>query len=165
MNPVTTWSLESNSADELVPAANPGNCELHEARVKQFAFNRFLYQMIGDAWGWHDKLQWNDTQWRDYAEAENLRTWVLWVEGSPAGYFELQMQEGGAVEIAYFGLSERFFGRGLGGYLLTAAIREAWHWGASRVWVHTCTLDHPNALRNYQARGLRIFRTEEAAGV
>jgi GNAT superfamily N-acetyltransferase len=80
--------------------------------------------------------------------------------GTPAGYFELERQAKGTVEIAYFGLLPGFIGKGLGAYLLTFATRSAWDMGAARVWVHTCDLDHPRALANYQARGFRIFHVE-----
>jgi GNAT superfamily N-acetyltransferase len=83
------------------------------------------------------------------------------VSGTPAGYFELERQHEAAVELAYFGLLSRFIGKGIGGTLLTAAINRAWEMGAQRVWVHTCTLDHPQALSNYQARGFRIVRRED----
>jgi len=89
---------------------------------------------------------------------------VAYVSGTPAGYFELEMQAGGNVEIVYFGLLPQFIGRGLGGALLTATVERAWALGAHRVWVHTCSLDHPNALPGYQARGFRVFNiahTEE----
>ena len=79
------------------------------------------------------------------------------VSGTPAGYFELETQAGGNAEIAYFDLLPQFIGRGLGGALLTATVERAWAIGASRVWVHTCSLDHPNALPGYQARGFRVF--------
>jgi GNAT superfamily N-acetyltransferase len=157
---VTTWYLESTSAAELIPAKDPGNLEIVEARIKQFAFNRFLYQWIGESWQWLDKLSWSDQQWRDYAESDSLRTWVAWCEGSPAGYFELQKQAGGDVEICYFGLAPGFIGKRMGGYLLSECIRQAWAWDAKRVRVNTCSLDHPGALANYQARGLRIYKTE-----
>ena len=90
---------------------------------------------------------------------DNLRLWVGHFKGSPAGYFELQ-NVAGDIQIAYFGLAQPFIGKGLGGALLSKAIREAWDWGAKRVWVHTCSLDHPFALKNYQARGLKIYKKE-----
>ena len=106
-------------------------------------------------------LSWSEKQWKAYAENDNLRTWVVYHRGSPAGYYELQQQGGGDVEIAYFGLAPRFIGRGFGGYLLSQAIKSAWKMkGAKRVWVHTCTLDHPSALRNYKARGMEVYRVE-----
>ena len=80
-----------------------------------------------------------------------------YLRGTPAGYFELDDQDGD-VEIAYFGLLPQFLGKGLGGGFLTAAVEKAWEMGAARVWVHTCSLDHPNALKNYQARGFQIYR-------
>lgn len=160
MSEVTTWYLESHSPAELLPGNNPGTVQIVEARIKQFQFNRFLYQLVGESWQWLDKLSWSDAQWREYAEADSLRTWVAWCEGSPAGYFELQMQEQKTVEICYFGLAPRFIGQGIGGHLLSECIRQAWDWGAQRVWVHTCSQDHAGALANYQARGLAIYRTE-----
>jgi GNAT superfamily N-acetyltransferase len=157
---LTTWYLESHSPSDLKPASDPGGVTVREAAIKQFRFNRFLYELVGGPWQWIDKLSWSDQQWRDYAEADDLRTWVAWVEGSPAGYFELQWQGDGDVEICYFGLAEKFIGRGIGGFLLTETLRRAWEWGARRVWVHTCSLDHPGALDNYRARGLVLYRTE-----
>ncbi len=162
MPEVTVWYLQALAADELIAAPNPGGIDVLEAGVKQFQFNRFLYQLVGDSWQWTDKLVWSDEQWRDYAEADNLRTWTAWVEGSPAGYFELQKQTDGAVEICYFGLAEKFIGRGFGAYLLSESIRQAWGWDATRVTVNTCSLDHPGALANYQARGLAIYETHPA---
>jgi GNAT superfamily N-acetyltransferase len=160
MREVTVWYLEMRDRTDLKPARDPGGIEVREAKVKQFQLNRFLYQWIGATWEWYDKLVWSDEQWQSYAEAENLRTWVAWVEGSPAGYFELQSLPEAAVEISYFGLAEKFLGQGIGGYLLSEATREAWNWGAHRVQVNTCSLDHPAALANYQSRGFTVYETE-----
>jgi GNAT superfamily N-acetyltransferase len=90
-----------------------------------------------------------------------LRTFVAYVDGSPAGYFELLPDGEGGIEIVYFGLLPSFVGRGLGGHLLTTALEEAWRMDPTRVWVHTCSLDHPAALKNYQARGMDLYRTEQ----
>ncbi|USE37099.1 GNAT family N-acetyltransferase [Endozoicomonas sp. SCSIO W0465] len=157
---VTIWSLEMTSQDELIhkPVTDP-DLVIQECQVKQFQFNRFLYSYIGQPWQWTDKLVWSEDQWRDYAENNNLRLWVGYYRGSPAGYFELQ-KVNGDIEIVYFGLAQPFIGKGLGGTLLSTAIQEAWNWGAKRVWVHTCSLDHPFALKNYQARGLRVYQEE-----
>ena len=123
--------------------------------------NRFLYQLVGAEWQWIDKLSWSDDQWRRFAEADDLRPWLALYRGSPAGYYELQRQDDGNVEIAYFGLAPGFIGKGFGGYLLSQAITSAWDWqGTERVWVHTCTLDHPGALNNYRSRGMTVYRTE-----
>ena len=158
MREVTVWYLESHSEAELDPAENPGGIEIREARVKQYQFNRFLYQFVGASWAWTDKLSWTEDKWKAYAENENLRTWVAYCKGSPAGYFELQRQDRGDVEIAYFGLAPRFIGQGFGGYLLSQTIESAWAWeGTKRVWVHTCTLDHPSALQNYKSRGMEVY--------
>lgn len=153
--------LEMLSPGSLLAKESARGMEIRECRIPQYQLNRFLYHYVGAPWGWNDKLAWTDAQWQDYVETPRLRTWIGYLEGSPAGYFELQQQEGGNVEIAYFGLVERFVGQGWGGFLLTQAIRSAWLWeGTRRVWVHTCANDHPSALKNYQARGMRLYRTD-----
>jgi RimJ/RimL family protein N-acetyltransferase len=153
--------LEMHAAAELRPKPCPDPAfRVAEARIKQWPVNRFLYAFIGGAWAWWEKLSWTDEQWRAYAEAERLRTWIASYAGAPAGYFELQRDDEDGVEIIYFGLAPAFIGRGLGGPLLTMALEAAWATQPTRVWVHTCTLDHPAALANYLARGMKPYRTE-----
>jgi GNAT superfamily N-acetyltransferase len=125
--------------------------------------NRFFYTAVGGDWYWLDRLPWTYAQWRVWVEHPTVETWMAAVAGTPAGYFELEAQPAGNVELVYFGLLPQFIGHGLGGGLLTAAIERAWQMDARRLWVHTCTLDHPSALANYCARGLRIFREETQA--
>ena len=122
-------------------------------------FYRYLYVEVGREFHWVDRLPWTEEQFRAYLAGPST-IWLLSVDGAPAGYFELRRQEDGSVEIAYFGLLPEFVGRGLGKYLLTRAVEEAWKSGASRVWLHTCTLDHPGALPNYLKRGFRKVREE-----
>jgi GNAT superfamily N-acetyltransferase len=164
LSSVTTYYLEMTAPEQLVASPVPEGLTIVEAEIKQYRLNRFLYQLVGEPWQWVDKLSLSDAQWRDYAESDDLRTWVAYHRGAIAGYYELQRQDGGAVELKYFGLAPDFIGRGFGGPLLSHAIRAAWDWGdTARVWVHTCTLDHPSALGNYQARGFRIYDTEVEA--
>ncbi|MBN2030755.1 GNAT family N-acetyltransferase [bacterium] len=161
MGKVTTYYLEMRSASSLKAKNNSKGLQIVECEIKQYQVNRFLYLFVGEKWNWTDKHSWSDEQWKAYAENDNLRTWIAYYQGSPAGYYELQKQHSGNVEIAYFGLAPEFIGKGFGGYLLSHAIRSAWDWeGTKRVWVHTCSLDHPNALRNYKARGMVVYRVE-----
>ena len=155
--------VDSFQHGDMVLSGSRGSYQNHVAFFYQFQFNRFLYQLVGKDWAWTDRLSWSDEQWKAYAESDNLRTWVAYYKGSPAGYYELEQQKGGDVEIAYFGLAPKFIGQGFGGYLLSRAIKSAWKMkGTKRVWVHTCTLDHPSALHNYQARGLEVYRVEKS---
>lgn len=155
---VTTTYLQMLSADELCPAPVVADLLIAEVKVNQFSFNRFLYQLIGGPWQWTDKLAWSDDQWRQLVYSDLHRTFVAYRDGAIAGYYELQRDDD-AVEILYFGLAPQFIGQGLGGYLLSHALQSAWAWeGTRRVWVHTCDLDHPAALANYQRRGLRIYQ-------
>lgn len=157
---VTTY-LEMSASSELVAGKEAEDLQLVEVEINQPPFNRYLYELVGQAWQWLDKLSWSDDQWRAYVEQEGLRTWVAWCRGTPAGYFELLQEKNGDTEIAYFGLAPGFIGRGYGGFLLSEAVRAAWAWpGTRRVWLHTCNLDHPHALNNYRARGFRVYREE-----
>jgi len=161
---VTIYYLEMTAPDQLLPSRHAGDsADLIQARIPSPELNRFLYTAVGGDWYWVDRLTWTYQQWLAWLDRPEQETWVLYVEGTPAGYFELDQQAAGNVEIAYFGLLPRFVGRGFGGYLLTQTIRRAWQIeGARRVWVHTCSLDHPNALAAYQARGLRLYDEQTA---
>jgi ribosomal protein S18 acetylase RimI-like enzyme len=159
---VIKYYLEMKSPGELRPLqnANP-EVEVRQVVNARPELNRFFYTAVGKDWYWTDRLGWSEEKWHEYAKRPELETWVCYVSGEQAGYFELEMQPGANVEIAYIGLLAEFIGRGIGKQLLTAAVERAWQMGAKRVWVHTNTHDHPHALGNYQARGFRIFKEEE----
>ena len=164
MSIVTTY-LEMHSPDQLRPKrCTDRRFHIQEKTERDWRFNRDLYLAVGQMWSWNDKRVWSDEQWKEYGLAPELRTFAAYYEHSLAGYYELRRDDGGGIEIAYFGLLPDFIGRGLGGPLLTSAIEEAWRTSPSvnRVWVHTCTLDHPSALGNYQARGMVLYKQEAA---
>lgn len=121
---------------------------------------RRLYREVGAQWQWRDRLTWSDAQLVAHLADPRVGVWEMNAAGESMGFFELMRDEDGGVEIAYFGLLPRFIGLRLGGWMLTFAVQRAWDWGATRVWLHTCTLDSPHALPNYVARGFRPFKTE-----
>ncbi len=158
---VTRWYLEMNSPAQLRRSAVPDPAPaIVRAEVPSPALNRFLYTSIGGDWHWTDRLPWTWEKWMQWLDRPQLQTWIMYVSGTPAGYFELEQQPGDQVEIAYFGIARAFIGRRLGGHLLTVTLEKAWATGAKRVWVHTCTLDHPAALANYRSRGMTVFKEE-----
>jgi len=163
MSLITTY-LEMRSPEQLQPKRSSNPQFRVMAMERDWRFNRDCYLAVGDPWAWTDKRGWTDEQWKEYALAPELRTFAAFDEDSLAGYYELRRDEDGGVEIAYFGLLPEFIGRGFGGALLTSAIEGAWQTGpfVSRVWVHTCSQDHPRALANYQARGFVIYQVEES---
>jgi GNAT superfamily N-acetyltransferase len=156
--PVIRTYLELDDPRAVRPAPAPRLDEVGIARVEppDGAVNRLLYTEVGRAYGWSDRLAADDAAWQGWAQ--EVETWVAEVGGERAGYYELAPGRG-SVEIAHFGLLAPFHGRGLGGWLLTHALRRALEL-APRVWLHTCTLDGPAALPNYRARGLTPFRVE-----
>lgn len=156
---ITTWYLEQSAAEQLRPAA-PAPVTYTRSELVSPEFSRFLYTAVGGEWHWSDRLGWTWRQWQDWLDRPGVETWVAYLRGAPVGYAELDGATGDGVELAYFGLLPAFVGKGIGGHLLTVALRRAWELTDERVWVHTCSLDGPAALANYQARGMVVYRTE-----
>ena len=160
---VTTWHLEMLDPAALRPVPRPDErLVVTRAGIVSPELNRFLYTAVGADWFWTDRLGWTYDAWLTYLDRPEVETWVATLDGTPAGYFELERQAEGSVEIAYFGLLPQFTGRRIGGHLLSVATARAWSLGppaVRRVWLHTCTLDSPHALANYQARGFKLFKT------
>jgi GNAT superfamily N-acetyltransferase len=165
---VTTWYLEQLDPSELHVARVPdGPVEIVRAEVPSPELSRFLYCSVGGDWNWLDRLGWSYDQWLAWLERPAVETWVAYVRGTPVGYIELDPQPDGVVEIACFGLLPAFVGQGLGGHLLATGTALAWdladRWPdrapTKRVWVHTCSLDGPVAMTNYQKRGFRLYDT------
>jgi GNAT superfamily N-acetyltransferase len=154
--------LELSTPAQLKPAKIEDDPLLRLARVPvpSVPLVQRLYREVGEAHHWVDRWTWSARQWRDWVGRPGYGVWILSYDGDLAGFFELENQPDGSVEIALFGLVPRHQGRGLGKHLLTVAVEVAWAIGASRVWLHTCTLDHPAALPNYLARGFVPVKTE-----
>ena len=154
--------LEIRSISELKEVKKPlENYFVELAEPKDFQLNKFFYKNIGKNWQGIDRLVWTDLNWIDYISNDQLFTHILKDKSEIAGYFELLFnKQSKEAEIAYFGILEEYFEKKLGGYLLSEAIKNSFNLGCKRVWVHTCSLDHKNALLNYQARGMKIFKSE-----
>ena len=163
MSTETLISLEMTSPDQLVPAAvTAGALELRPADASVL---RATYVRIGAPHGWTGRTSWSDADWQEELARAGVDAWVALLNGEVAGLVELEAEPGGDVGIVVFGLVPELIGRGLGGALLTRAVELAWELAppGGRVWVQTSSHDHPHALRNYERRGFRVFRTEPAS--
>jgi len=154
--------LEIKSLNQLSEIKKPGgNYSLNQVSLNDFQLNKFFYKQIGQNHHWNDRLVWNDKKWIDYVSNPNVFTFVLKDNQNIAGFFELIYHKNKfEIEIAYFGLLKGFVEKKLGGYMLTEAIKISFSYKVKRVWVHTCSLDHKNALNNYLARGMKIYNIE-----
>ena len=154
--------LEIKSIKDLNYSIRPNkDCYLELINPPDFQINKFFYKIIGKDHRWVDRLDWSEKKWISYVEHSNVKTFVLMHEKNLVGYYEqiFHFKEK-SCEIAYFGILKEFYGKKYGGYLLTEGIKNSFAKGIERVWVHTCSLDHKNALKNYQARGMKIFKSE-----
>ena len=157
--------LEINSIKDLnKPNTSPKGYIVQLVEPKDFQLNKFFYKNVGKKHQWIDRLVWTENQWCQYTSDEKVKTYVLKKKEDLAGYFELiEHKDKEEVEIAYLGLLEEYHNQKLGSYLLSLAIKFSFLNDPKRVWVHTCSLDHKNALKNYIARGMKIFKKETIA--
>lgn len=138
------------------------NLETVQEKKPTIDFCKFFYKEVGKDFFWRDRLKWSDQDWLDYINNDFFKLYILKHNNNLAGYYELLYDpKTYSMEIPYFGIFKEFYGKGIGGYLLTDAILTSFNQKINKVWVHTCTLDHPNALKNYLARGMKIFKTEK----
>jgi len=155
--------LEINSIKDLNYSQKPTKyCHLKLVYGSDFQINKFFYKQIGKYYRWTDRLVWNDQNWTNYVDDPKVKTYVLYDKENLVGYFEQIFHfEKKNCEIAYLGILREYYGKKYGGFLLTEAIKNSFIDGIERVWVHTCSLDHEYALKNYQARGMKIFKSEK----
>ena len=143
--------VNSPNKDLIIEKVNPPNIEL----------NKFFYKNVGKNHRWIDRLSWDNLKWASYLDNNNVLTYVLKLNDELIGYFEtIQDLPNKSSEIAYFGILKDFIGNKFGGYLLSEAIKKCFELNCNKVWVHTCTLDHEHALKNYIDRGMKIFKQE-----
>jgi len=154
--------LEISSIRDLNAVSKPSeDYSLDLLEPINFQLNKFFYKNIGKKHKWIDRLIWSETQWIDYVSSSKVETFIFKYKDNLVGFFELIFhKENKEVEIAYFGLLEEFQNKKLGSYLLSEAIKISFIHKVNRVWLHTCSLDHKNALNNYIGRGMKIFKTE-----
>ena len=154
--------LEINSLKDLKEGNKPSeDYSLSLIDPINFQLNKFFYKEIGKKHSWTDRLVWNDKKWIDYLENSSVNTYILKRNNELIGFFEQIFDKDKLdCEIAYFGILEEYIGKKLGGYLLSEAIKISFNIGSKRIWVHTCSLDHKNALQNYLSRGMKVFKSE-----
>ena len=154
--------LEIKSLTDLnISSSFPDGYQIQVIKPADFQLNKFFYRNVGKKHHWVDRLIWNEKEWIQYVSDEKVKTFVLKNNEDLAGYFEIIIhKDKNEVEIAYLGLLEEYQEKRLGSCLLSSAIKNSFECNPRRVWVHTCSLDHKNALANYIARGMKIFKKE-----
>ena len=161
MIPVERNFLELRDIKKLRFNSSKENKLLIKKIKPDFQLNKFFYKQVGKKHRWIDRLSWTDEKWINFISNKNLETYVISETNDLIGFFELLYNPDlNETEISYFGLLEEYIGKGIGGYALSEAIKKSFEKNIKRVWLHTCTLDHPNALKNYIARGMKVFRKE-----
>jgi GNAT superfamily N-acetyltransferase len=134
-----------------------GKLMLLKAEKPPVHFYRYLYDAVGRSYHWVDRKRFTDAQLLENIHHESVEISVLYANGAPAGYFELDYRNKNRCDLSYFGLVPEFTGRRLGPYMLSAAIDAAWTREIDRMTVNTNTLDHPKALSMYQRMGFSPY--------
>ena len=159
---VSRNSLEIESLENLKSTNKPNlKCKIELLDPPNFKLNQFFYKQIGKDHRWIDRLEWSDQKWINYAENKNVKTFIFKNGNDLAGYYEEVFHEkDNNIEIAYFGVLKEYYGKGFGSFLLSEAIKNCFKKNIKKVWLHTCSLDHKNALNNYLSRGMKIYKSE-----
>jgi ribosomal protein S18 acetylase RimI-like enzyme len=155
---VTYLEMLDRPTRPTVPAPSKPRTSLIHAENPTVGFYRFLYDAVGGPWTWMERRLVDDEALKAVITSDEVEIYVLWVDGVPAGFGEVNRGvKAGEVELTYFGLMPDFIGLGLGWYFINAMIDIAWASEPKRIWVHTCDLDHPRAIGNYQKAGFKVF--------
>ena len=159
---INRYYLEIYSSKELKESRKlPDEFEILKINPPDFQLNKFFYKNVGKKHRWIDRLVWTDIQWTDYVKDSKVDTFILKQINNMIGYFELIYHKNvDEVEIAYLGLLEEHLNKKLGSFLLYSALKKSFLKAPKRIWVHTCSLDHKNALSNYLDRGMKVFKEE-----
>ena len=159
---VNRYYLEINSLKNLNQVISPDqNLILEKVNPPDIELNKFFYKNVGKNHRWVDRLVWNNLKWMSYLENKNVHTFILKLNEELVGYFEVINDfSTSSSEIAYFGILDDYIGKKFGSYFLSEAIKKCFELNSKKVWVHTCSLDHKHALKNYLNRGMKIFKEE-----
>lgn len=161
-NQKVVWTFEMTEPGQLrAKYADLDGLEVKRVEIPSPAFSWFLHQVVGVDYRWGGREGWSEKEWTEHVWQPAMQTWVAYVSGAPAGYYEFEKQEDESVMIYCFGLLPAFIGRGIGAHLLTTAIEAAWACQPTRVWLKTCSHDHPHARKNYEARGFRVVSEKQ----
>ena len=131
-----------------------------QAHQPTLSFYRYLYCHVGGPWLWYERRAMDNKTLLAIIHDPAVSIHVLYFDGVPAGYVELDSRVSQEIELAYFGLFSEFIGRGLGPWFLNWTLDTGWNCEPSRVWVNTCNLDHPKALLCYQRAGFQPYRQD-----
>lgn len=135
----------------------PGTWRLREVEPPALDWYRDLYRRVGEEWLWFTRTQMNDAALSAVVDVPGIEVYALVVDGRDEGLLELDFRERGNCELVYFGVTAKFIGTGAARFLMNRALEIAWSRDVGRVWVHTCTFDHPSAVAFYQRSGFRPF--------
>jgi GNAT superfamily N-acetyltransferase len=144
----------------LLPPHPVGAWVLRKVDRPELDWYRDLYRRVGDEWLWFSRLQMSDAELTAIIHAPLVEIYALVQDGRDEGLLELDFRQSGQCEIAFFGVTAKLIGSGAGRFLMNRALEFSWSRPVTRVWVHTCTLDHPSALSFYQRAGFRPFRRQ-----
>jgi GNAT superfamily N-acetyltransferase len=151
--------LEMTERPALAPDP-PGAWTLRRVESPDLDWYRDLYRRIGEEWLWFARLQMADAELAAIIQSPRVEIYALVQDGRDEGLLELDFREAGQCELAFFGVTAKLIASGAGRWLMNRALELAWSRPVTRVWLHTCTFDHPSALAFYQRSGFRAFRRQ-----
>ena len=158
---VTTYYLEMDSKDKFIAKTDFEN-KIKIKKIDNDAYLNFIFFAgVGLPFKWYSRLKWDIKKWQNYFLENTVKTYIGFDGNKLIGYYELEKQENKIVEIKFFGLLPNYIGKGLGSMFLSHAINNSWQLNAKKVCLHTCSIDHQSAYKNYVARGFELIKQVE----
>jgi len=151
--------LEMLERPALLPDPK-GAWTLRRVEAPALDWFRDLYLRIGEQWLWFSRVRMSDAELAGIIRSPLVDVYALVQDGCDEGLLELDFRTAGQCELAFFGVTAKLIGSGAGRWLMNRALELAWSRPISRVWVHTCTFDHPAAVAFYRRTGFRAFRRQ-----
>ena len=157
---VTVYYLEMLTASSRQLPKSPYELNVLFAKHPTVSYYRYLYDAVGKDYNWVNRKKLSDPELAAIIQHPQNELHVLFADGTPAGFAELDRRQKDEIELVQFGLLPEFVGQGLGKWFLQWTVNRVWEYQPKRFWLHTCTLDHPAALSNYKKAGFVEYKQE-----
>jgi ribosomal protein S18 acetylase RimI-like enzyme len=148
-----TWLEIARPAPAGLPT--PAGLALRRLGAPDAPLFHTLFREVGRDWLWAGLIARPGADIAARLARADILSFAAEADGAAVGMLDLELTAEGA-EVVYFGFVRSWIGKGAGSWLMDQGKRAAAEAGAARLWLHTCSFDHPRALAFYRRQGFRV---------